>query len=286
VGFAFSFINFDNPSVLGNASSLYAFVEPTINADRQLGSFLRFGFGPSYLNKVFDPETNSSNTFYSSPLSFTVVLAVGLQYRIDDRMNLKAMAGFNHISNGGIKNPNKGINYPTASIGIDYFLRSLPYKNYMKSDSIDLTPRERWFDAEFFATGKTDRKGHSRYLVYGFNASWHQVVGKINALSLGLEWASDGADAAEIERKGMLDGNQPLDHRYVSFLMGHDLILGRFNFSTEFGFYVYSPFPRKNEIYQRYGLSYYFYKNWFIGTNLKAHGHVADFLDFRTGLTF
>jgi hypothetical protein len=286
VGFSYLFINFDNPSVLGNANALYAFVEPVINADRKWGSYLRFGLGPVYLNKTYDSITNPDNTFYSSPISFVAIVGVGIQHRITENASLRLTGNFNHISNAGIKNPNKGINFPTLNFGLDYYIRPRPYLHHIKNDSIDLTPRDLWLDFEFFATGKADTKGERRFLVYGFNASVHKVVGRLNALSFGLEWTSDLADREEIIRLGLLNGNLPLDHRYAAFLLGHDLILGRFIFSTELGVYVYSPFQRKDEVYQRYGLTYFVSKSVFFGLNIKAHGHVADFMDFRTGISF
>jgi hypothetical protein len=33
-------------------------------------------------------------------------------------------AQYNHISNGGIKEPNKGLNYPTVAGGFHYYLEA------------------------------------------------------------------------------------------------------------------------------------------------------------------
>ncbi len=286
VGFSYQYINFDNRSVLGSSNALYAFVEPVINADRNWGTYLRFGLGPTYLNQTYDSITNPDNAFYSSAISFIALLGIGIQHRIGEKINLRLTGNFNHISNAGIKNPNRGINFPTVNFGIDYYMRRKPFLQHIKNDSIDLTPRDVWLDFEFFTTGKADTKGEKRFFVYGFNASIHKVVGRLNALSLGLEWTSDLADREEINRLGILNGTLPIDHRYAAFLIGHDLILGRFVFSTDLGVYIYSPFQRKDEVYQRYGLTYYVSKSVFFGLNIKAHRHVADFMDFRTGISF
>ncbi|MFO7658430.1 MAG: hypothetical protein R6W78_15340, partial [Bacteroidales bacterium] len=76
------------------------------------------------------------------------------------------------------------------------------------------------------------------------------------------------------------------DHRYIALLAGHELILGRFNFYQQLGVYIYSPFIRKDPVYQRYGLNFNITKNNFVGISIKAHRQVADFLDFRTGISF
>ncbi len=285
-GVSFFYTNFDNPDVLGSSWALYVFVEPMIGAENRISGSVRFGGGPNYLDKVYDEETNPENKFYSSPVSFIVMLNAGLNYRINKFWNVRLAGNFNHISNGGIKNPNKGINFPTFNLGVDYNLRPLPYTNKTKNDSILINPWKKRTEISFFSTAKTDIKGQERYLVYGFMGKYSRVTGRLSALSLGLEWASDGADKKEIERNGIMTGGKPADHRYAAFLLGHDLLLGDFNFSVQLGVYVYSPFDRMDEVYQRYGISYHFTGMLFCGINLKAHRHVADFFDFRLGVSF
>ena len=77
-----------------------------------------------------------------------------------------------------------------------------------------------------------------------------------------------------------------MDYKYLAPLIGHDLLLGRFNFQIQLGAYVYSPFKRRDPVFQRYGLSFYATKSFFAGINLKAHRQVADFLDVRVGYSF
>jgi hypothetical protein len=38
--------------------------------------------------------------------------------------------------------------------------------------------------------------------------------------------------------------------------------------------------------YQRYGLHLKFTKSFYVGINIKAHGHVADLMDARLGILF
>ncbi|MFW5820876.1 MAG: hypothetical protein ACOCWA_06275, partial [Bacteroidota bacterium] len=81
-GFGLRHINFDNPDVLGSSVVLYGFIEPFINAGNKLNFSSRFGIGPAYLTKVFDDEENPENLFFGSPLSFIVLLNLGINYRL------------------------------------------------------------------------------------------------------------------------------------------------------------------------------------------------------------
>lgn len=285
-GVSFFYTNFANPKLLGSSFALYPFVEPSINGDRKLHATIRFGMGPTFLNNVFDSVENPGNKFYSSVISFIVHADLGLNYVINERLYLRVSADFNHISNGGIKNPNLGINFPSASIGLEYNFNPLPYIHRSKDKSVKLIPYNHRFDLTVFATGKTAVKGHNRYPVYGFSPGFSYVVGRQHAVSMAAEFTVDLADGKLIIKDSLMKNDDFIDHKYIALLAGHDLILGRFNFYQQLGVYLYSPFERRDKVFQRYGLNFYLTKKLFIGTNIKAHRQVADFLDFRAGLSF
>jgi hypothetical protein len=285
-GASFLFINFDKPDILGRAYASYLFIEPVLGAQKKFHLSFRFGIGPAFLDRIYDEQTNPENTFFSTTLSFIVTLNAAMNFRIAERTNLQFAGFYNHISNGGIKNPNKGINFPTLSLGVDYNLRPVPYTQHLKKDSSSLQPYKWRFDVVAFGAAKTDIKGHEHYLVYGLMPSVSRVIGRMSAISLALEGTVDLADKKEIERNNIEEDGRLVDHKYFAALLGHELLIGRFNFSIHFGAYLYSPFKRRNLIYERYGLTYRVFRNIFFGTNIKAHGHVADFLDFRLGVSF
>jgi hypothetical protein len=235
---------------------------------------------------VYDPVTNPLNKFYSSPISFFVLLSCGINYRINDKFNMCLSGSFNHISNAGIKHPNKGINYPTLGLGIDYRIHPMPFAHRIKDKTQKLVPYKGRLDVCLFGTGKAEIRGNERYPVIGLLTSYTRVIGRINGLTLGMEFVADYADKKEIERKSLTKGGKETDHKYIAPLLGYDLLLGRFTFQIQVGAYIYSPFERWDPVFQRYGLSYYFYKSFYIGINMKSHRYVADFLDMRLGYSF
>ncbi len=284
-GISFFYINFANPGVLGSSYAPYVFIEPVLGAEKKFNSSIRFGIGPAFMDKVYDEQTNPENLFYSSVVSFIVLLDVGVNYRFSDRMQVRLSGNYNHISNGGIKNPNKGINFPTASLGLDYNLRDLSYKKHTKIENMNRRSGKWRFDVVGFGTGKTDIKGEKHYPVFGITGTVSRVIGRLSALSGIIEGTNDRADKAEIERREIEENSEFIDHKYLAVLIGYELLIGRFIFSTHLGTYVYSPFKRRDPVYQRYGLVFYLNDRLFIGSNIKAHRHVADFLDFRIGVS-
>jgi hypothetical protein len=285
-GISFFYTNFANPEILGSSFAIYPFVEPAINGDRKLHATIRFGIGPTYLNNVFDSVDNPQNKFYSTHIGFIAHADLGLNYIINSKFSMRLSGGFSHISNGGMKNPNLGINFPTASIGFEYNLNPLPFIIRSKDKSIKLIQYNHRFDLIFFSTGKTAVKGHERHPVYGISSAYSYVVGRQHAVSLAAEFTVDFAERKEIMRDSVMKSNEFVDHKYIALLGGHELILGRFIFYQQLGLYLYCPYARRDMVFQRYGLNFYLLKNVFLGINIKAHREVADFLDFRAGVSF
>src|SRR5690606_38922491 len=69
----------------------------------------------------FDPVSNPSNIFFSVPVNFLVFLASSMEYRFSPAWSGQFSLSYNHISNGGQKQPNKGINYPMVGFGVNHF---------------------------------------------------------------------------------------------------------------------------------------------------------------------
>ncbi|NJK85938.1 MAG: acyloxyacyl hydrolase [Bacteroidales bacterium] len=254
VGLTFNYSNFANPEILGSSFALFPYVEPQINGGEKISGFIKFGIGPVFLSNVFDSVYNPQNKFFSTHISFIVQMALGLHFRINEKINLRFTGDFNHISNGGIKNPNLGINYPTLGFGAEYVLNPLPYLERNKDKNIRLVPYNQRFDFLAFGTGKTAVKGQERYPVMGFTALYSYVFGRQQGVSAAIEYTFDYADREEI-RKLSLNDNLPVkDHKYLAINAGHELLLGKFNFYQQLGYYLYSPFKRRDRLYQRYGL--------------------------------
>lgn len=282
-GVMLSWFDFDNQEILGNALALTPYIEPFFSAEKSFSASVKAGLGITYLNNIYDPVSNPLNHFYSTHLSFLVFMNLNLNYRINDNLNMRFAAYYNHISNGGNKQPNKGINFPTAGLGLDYSIRT-PY--FPKRSRDDYHPEEKKASAirmsVFFTTKEISKEDGKQYPVFGFSPKYSYLLGRLSAVSAGFEFASDGSIKERIKQENIEDS----DHRRLSIFVGHELLIGRFNFYQELGAYLYAPRKPKDPVYQRYGLEYFIHNNLSIGTSIKSHRHVADFLDFRISYVF
>lgn len=283
VGLSFNYINFQNPDVLGSSYNLIAFAEPFLNLNDKLYYTIRAGIGVSYLTKVFDEETNPENLFFSSPISFIVLTNFTINYKVAPQWVVNLSGQYSHISNGGIKKPNKGMNFPTVSLGADYIINPV---DLMAREKVQREKGNLQFYGRFFTTRPdvpaTDNLPVSRDWLFGLAAGAQMAVANFHGINLGVELVQDRAFKMESQRKNLRD-----DHHILAAMAGHHLLFGRFDFNQQLGFYLIKPdHYTDHKLYQRYELAYKINDFLLAGVSLKAHAEVAQNFDVRLGVIF
>lgn len=284
VGFSFNYYNYSNPEQLGNSYNLILFAEPYLSYRRKLHSSLRAGLGLTYLDQVYDEVTNPENLFYSSQLSFILTVQLKLNYRINEFYNIYLSGSYNHISNGAISKPNKGMNFPTLGLGLEYFIN--PVKLERKKPAEELEKRKIGKYARIFwnlrTVPETSQHPEKLDVMIGLEGCITKRLSRINGLLTGLEFSYDGLFSEEIKR-GDLEGSPFI----LSTHLGHYFIFGKFSFTQQFAWYAYKCYPfNDQDFFQRYSIYWQFGKLINCGFSLKIHGHVAEYMDVRMGFMF
>jgi hypothetical protein len=281
-GFVFSYYDY-NSKILGKSITATYFLEPMYRLGRNTFFSFKAVAGLIYLTNPFDSIHNPTNQSYSTNISGYLSVGAGLWLRLNDHWRLNAGIRYQHSSNGGLKQPNKGINFPTAGIAVSYQPKPMHYntgarsrEKFWKDDPL------RW-DAGLFGMGlkAMDKNGNNRRrLMLGISAQASKQVGRINALTLGIEAFKDNAVRTRLERDS-IDASAIR----AGFLAGHEFLLGKFLFSQRIGVYIFDESPYYDRIYHRWGIHYRINKHWGMGLHLLAHRHVADFVDARVTYT-
>ncbi len=279
-GISIGIWDFNSPDILGYGINPLVYIEPAFNVKNRLHFSFRGGAGLSLLSRPYDSVKNPNNLSYSTHIAFSLLAGVQLNYRINNRFSMQLAANFNHISNSGIKEPNKGINYPSASIGLTYFPVDpvfLTYQ-YVNWDSI---PRDKnRLSFHILATNKqVELKRY--YPIVGMGIQFFHQISRINAVGGELDLVWHGALDHRARTEGMSG-----DALSFGIGAGNEFLLGKFLFSQVFGLYIKKPVGLKQDVYQRYTLVYQVGDHFVPGLGLRAHGHVADFLDVRLGWRF
>lgn len=273
---------YDNPKVLGWGIPLYGYLEPWYRIKGDWFFMLRASAGLIYLSRPYDEVENPLNASYSLPLSAYISVGLGLGYQINQNWRLSLQGRYNHTSNGGIREPNKGLNYPTLALGVDRSFVPVVLKTKVKK-AFDPRERRKEIDLSGFLAAKAGAtvgtgvdEQDVTYLVSGLSLQYRYQIGRTSALKLGLEYISNLAYKRQIEKRG-----GPESHRQLALLAGHEFLLGKFSFSQLAGFYLFKQYGAAAGWYQRYALMYQLSPAWSLGPGLKAHANVAEFLDFR-----
>src|SRR5688500_11048330 len=106
--------------ILGKSFGAAYFLEPTYKVGNKTFFSFKGVAGLAYLTNPFDSIHNLTNQSYSSAIGGYLLLGIGLSYIINTQWWLNTTINYQHISNGGLRQPNKGINWPTAGISVIY----------------------------------------------------------------------------------------------------------------------------------------------------------------------
>ncbi|RZS93185.1 acyloxyacyl hydrolase [Aquimarina brevivitae] len=276
-GFSFAYFNYANPDVLGSSYNLIYFVEPYFTYKGPLKFSLRGSIGATYLDTIYDEENNPENLLFSTHLSFFLGLSLNLNYQLSDNYAINLSANYNHISNGGQKQPNKGMNFPTVSVGIDKIIDHTPLQK--KPDSLRFyNPSLSYYMGAFGSLRSSDREAEAtNHPLIGITAGGLKPLSGINGINAGVELWYDYSD------KKIAENIEVDDSAFSSAInLGHHFHFGNFYFLQQFGIYVTRPKNIQPKwLYQRYSFWYKLHKNWAIGASMIAYGHVADHMDGR-----
>ena len=281
-GLSFGAHYYDNPEVLGWGIPLYGYLEPWYRLGNDWYFTLRASAGLIYLSRPFDSLANPLNFSYSLPLSAYLSMGLGVGYQVNEYWRLSLQARYNHTSNGGIREPNKGLNYPTLALGVDWSIDPVLLRTKSKKVFDFRNRRKQWSATGFLGAkaGATVGEGAQEqdvtYLVSGLALKYSYQIARTSAFTGGVEYISNLAYRRQINRAGGKES-----HRQFALSFGHEFLLGKFVFSQEAGIYLFKEFGAQSAWYQRYALLYRPWKDLSIGPGLKAHANVAEFLDFR-----
>jgi hypothetical protein len=282
-GLSFSHVNFGNADKLGTASTLALYVEPHLLASRKFQVTLRAGGGVAYLNKVYNAVSDSNNLFYSKPLSYLLLVNVNVYYALTANVRVNVSAQFSHISNGGARWPNYGMNFPTWGLGIEYAIHP---QVLQARTCAPFTNRSVKVITHLFGGRNTARAGDSypeeKKPVFGINAGVLKPLGRISALGFGGELYYDAICKVKQTRY-----EKKFNSTIGSVSLQHYFFFGKLLCGQQLAYYITKLNPdTPTNFYQRYFFEYKVKGPLYLGVSLKAHGQISDYMSITTSYIF
>lgn len=282
VGMSFIYFNYQNPDVLGSSYNLLAYMEPLLTYRKKLNARFRAGAGLTYLTDVYHTTDNPTNLFFSSSFSGFLMVGFSADYKVSPRLLANMGLHYNHISNGGLQQPNKGMNFPTLNLGMEYRFQSADLRPLPVKATVD---RQVHPYVGVFGNLRTVPSNSVDPTINLWQWGIHGGVLKnftlTNAWIAGLEFSHD----ASIAEQGRRDG-AAVSPWLFSILAGHQFCFGRFGFSQQMAYYAYRDYDYPTSFFQRYTITYRVAGNFSLGISLKAHAQEAEQMDLRAAYSF
>jgi hypothetical protein len=256
------------------------FIEPQYRIAKKVQLGVKGSVGIAYLSNPYDADKNSRNNNYSLHINPYFQLGGSIYLQVSKNFTAGLQSSFHHISNGNLKQPNQGINWATAGLGLHYYpgnnelpvYKRMPDK-FWKNKNVTTqvgafyVPRQGYFP----------RWMAQRKYLAGVYAQITRQVGGVSGLTAGAElYYNDFKQdvAAKPIASGMVAGIHA----------GHVFLFGKVNFSQQIGYSIYNKIYFLPGFYHRWSLEYAVNKRYTIGGSLKANSDNADFFDLRVGL--
>ncbi len=277
-GLSLSVFDYGNNTIVGQGAHLIFYLEPQFKVSNKNYFIVRASAGLAFMNRPFDSISNPNNLAYSLPVSGFVSMGPGWRYYLSNKYSMFVILPFNHVSNGGIKDPNIGLNFPSIHFGLtkqNYNLERNLNKSYYEQQSSLVKNR---YSFSVFYTSRTVKNGEKeRFSIYGLESAYIRRISVLLSINSGIEFYRDHALQERYRREKGIDKT-----RYrIGMLSGLQIHLGKFELYHRLGFYVYDPGLYNGRIFHRNGLQYKLTNPLSIGVEVKAHKEVANFIDLR-----
>ncbi len=294
VGAAIHVSRFGNNDVFGTAIGAMATAKFWMVRSERVDAFFRVGAGAAYITKQYNPNDNAVNNVIGSPINAMIHLKLGIDVRILKNLSLSLSGGLSHQSNGGMQQPNLGINALFAGVGIKYWIGNKPYTYSREGWTKKLKRPNEFIFRSAVAFTELSAIGGPKYPVYSNTLAYARYTSIINKVWIGttLEYNQALHDFMAIIGDGTPKDRVKTAFN-LSFFVADEVLIGRVG--AFFGIGAYAQKMRFNiaPIYAKIGANYYFVDikagkgttlQPFVGVNLKTHYFTAQYFEFGGGI--
>jgi len=242
-GMRLGFTNFGN-STFGQAFTIQPFIESVI-----IKSFnVSVGMGLSYMNTIYDRETNSSNTNISSHLSGNFRITGHYDIMKSEKVDWRIGLTFLHFSNGRTKTPNEGLNA---------LLLGLSGKIIDRKESISVqvprydSSRQTYFALRFgLGFNAISEQYNDTKLVYTFAPTYGKIINRTFKYGVGFfyrfyqhyhDYINNEEELVTLEYDHFID-NPTLYSSAFGIFGSFELLLGHIGIEVACGVNIYKPF--------------------------------------------
>ncbi len=272
-GLQLNYTNYNHKD-LGYIINTLMFVEPLFKARQKLRISVKAGAGIGYVSNPYHEIDNPYNQAYSTKFVYPLQGGVTVYYFFNKQFGFKASGSFRHISNGGVKQPNLGINHTAYGVGVEYILHK--------------------YNVNPINTAKFNKDKEKRtVLLVGYSQKRDTILSGVDhVLNLLVNRSFQVSRSTGIAFGGLMEYQQNKDADEIKeqigigAFIGNEFFIGNIRFGQQLGLYIMKRNKAPTLLFQNYYLRYLLKQHWVVGANLKVHGIDADYLLLQLGYVF
>lgn len=296
-GLGISILNFDNPKEIGLPIAFFGyFSAPFINRNRFKFSY-EAGLGLAFNWKKYSSSNPNNNAIGAKQTAF-IDLGVKTEFSLTERLCLDMGVSLSHFSNGRLKEPNLGLNTIAPKFSLRYKIN--PHKiDLIEREIPKFKPKNEIYLSTFAGqkniiydslnVNLSEKFEGETFFVFGISTLYNRQISYKSKLGIGFDISYDGSHLIQTaidEGVNEVENGLFLDNIHISVFPSYELLVDKVSIIIQPGFYLYRKNIKNQSpvFYQRIGLKYNFYNDFYVGVNLRAYQyHISDFIEWNIG---
>lgn len=283
IGFGVYHANLSHKTALGSIYSAFLFSKFRLFGNDKYSAFFNISLGLAYFTKIFDTKKNYYNVSIGTHINGYYNFYFGQQIQLSKKIYLLNGFTFHHYSNGNVKEPNLGINIPSANIGLRYHFYDDKNINYEQKKYYEYSKHFEYEIIPTIGVKALEPSNDPLYICGTLITNVHYSYTDFLSSGVGFSFFYDSSMKLRYSNEGFTAGN-PKEYFYTGIHLSQYLKFHRVIVPIEFGYIFYTPYKHINRNYLRIGIQYAFNAHLFLNVSLKAHKMIADYVEWGIGV--
>ena len=292
--------DFQNPEEIGNPIALYGYFKAPFYRWKRVTINYELGAGVAFNWKSYSPA-NPYNIAIGAPLTVYLDLGANAQFQLTNRLFADIGFSLTHFSNGKLKSPNYGLNTIAPKVSLKYKLNK-ETPEFIKQNVQKYKPKNELYISAYTGIKNilydslnidaSEKYEGESYYIFGISSVINRQISYKSKIGLGFSMSYNGSvDAQVAVDNGELRVTRGSfsEHLQLSIYPSYELVINKFSVVIQPSVYLYRK-KLKNQtplFYQRVGLKYNMFHNFYVGVNLRAYNfYVSDFIEWNVGYSF
>lgn len=277
--FGITYASLGNNEILGKAFGLGGGIYLPFFRKNQWSLGTHLNAVLAVVTKPYDVETNPKNNAIGSYVNG--LFKIGL--RVEKRINQHAFGlniGITHLSNGAIRLPNLGLNFPLLGLHYTYYFAPVNTLETPTDERVG-QPLKSWqfFTQIIGSSNQIYPTGGNNYGVVAVSNYFHYKIERKFTVEGGIDVSYSQSLIKQVE--GEWDRAKNLR---VGIYAGYVLPIHRFEFYVGMGGYAYDRLNANGRWFHKFGTRFQIYDFIWANISIKSHWFKADYFEY--GLSF